>query len=82
MKTFRKYVFSMFPLTYSGLLNRCDGACGNSRNHLETDACFMFPVTGFRLTNVLFQNYLSLAESKFFSILLLPETHPYYVHGR
>ena len=46
----------------------CDGACGNSRNHLETDACFMFPVTGFRLTNVIFQNIIIflLLLKKFF----------------
>ena len=53
----------------------CDGTCGNTRNHLETDVCFMFPL----LTSyALFQNYPPLAESKLF-FHLLPETHPYYL---
>ena len=53
----------------------CDGTCGNTRNHLETDVCFMFPL----LTSYAsVQNYPPLGENKLF-FLLLPETHPYYL---
>ena len=61
MKTLRKYVFSMFSLTYSGLLN----VWWNLRKHKKPSGnwcLFYVSATGFALTNVLFQNNLPLAE--------------------
>ena len=88
MKTLRKHVFFMFPLTYSGLrdvwwwnLRKHKKPCGNW-------CLYHVSATGFRLINVLFHNYLPLSEiiiallTKTFYFLLLPETRPYWAHGR
>ena len=61
-KMLRKHVFSMFPLTYSGLLN----GWWNLRKHkkpfrkLRSVSCFRYSL---RLGNVLIQIYLTLAET-------------------